>query len=56
MKIREGTKYIAKASKQAIIEFVFTAYMFGKIIEKLLEANQIIFKIISTADFSGRRV
>ena len=31
------------------------AYMFGKIIEELLEADRDIFKIISTAGFSGRR-
>lgn len=31
------------------------AYMFGKIIEELLEADRDIFKIISTAGFGGRR-
>ena len=31
------------------------AYMFGKIIEELLEADRDIFKIISTAGFAGRR-
>lgn len=31
------------------------AYMFGDIIEELLETDRDIFKIISTADFSGRR-
>lgn len=31
------------------------AYMFGKIIEELLKADRDIFKIISTAGFSGRR-
>ncbi|WP_297218490.1 hypothetical protein [uncultured Desulfovibrio sp.] len=31
------------------------AYMFGKIIEELLEANRDIFKIISAAGFNGRR-
>ncbi len=30
-------------------------YMFGKIIEELLEADRDIFKIISTAGFGGRR-
>ena len=31
------------------------AYMFGKIIEELLETDRDIFKIISTAGFSGRK-
>ena len=31
------------------------AYMFGKIIEELLETDRDIFKIISTAGFGGRR-
>lgn len=31
------------------------AYMFGNIIEELLEADRDIFKIISTAGFGGRR-
>lgn len=31
------------------------AYMFGKIIEELMEADRDIFKIISTAGFGGRR-
>lgn len=31
------------------------AYMFGKIIEELLEADRDLFKIISTAGFGGRR-
>ena len=31
------------------------AYMFGKIIEELLEIDRDIFKIISTAGFGGRR-
>ena len=31
------------------------AYMFGSIIEELLETDRDIFKIISTADFGGRR-
>ncbi len=31
------------------------AYMFGEIIEELLEADRDIFKIISTAGFGGRR-
>ncbi len=31
------------------------AYMFGSIIEELLEADRDIFKIISTAGFGGRR-
>ena len=31
------------------------AYMFGRIIEELLEADRDIFKIISTAGFGGRR-
>lgn len=31
------------------------AYMFGEIIEELLETDQDIFKIISTAGFGGRR-
>lgn len=31
------------------------AYMFGKIIEELLEADRDIFKIVSTAGFGGRR-
>lgn len=31
------------------------AYMFGKIIEELFEADRDIFKIISTAGFGGRR-
>lgn len=31
------------------------AYMFGKIIEELLEVDRDIFKIISTAGFGGRR-
>lgn len=31
------------------------AYMFGKIIEELLEADRDIFKIISTAGFGGRK-
>lgn len=31
------------------------AYMFGKIIEELLETNRDIFKIISTAGFDGAR-
>lgn len=31
------------------------AYMFGKIIEELLETDRDIFKIISTAGFVGRR-
>ena len=31
------------------------AYMFGKIIEELLEADRDIFNIISTAGFGGRR-
>lgn len=31
------------------------AYMFGKIIEELLDADRDIFKIISTAGFNGRR-
>lgn len=30
-------------------------YMFGKIIEELLETDRDIFKIISTAGFGGRR-
>lgn len=31
------------------------AYMFGKIVEELLETDRDIFKIISTAGFGGRR-
>lgn len=31
------------------------AYMFGKIIDELLEAERDIFKIVSTAGFNGRR-
>lgn len=31
------------------------AYMFGRIIEELLEADRDLFKIISTAGFGGRR-
>ena len=31
------------------------AYMFGKIIEELLESDRDIFKIVSTAGFGGRR-
>lgn len=31
------------------------AYMFGKIIEELLEVDRDIFKIVSTAGFDGRR-
>ena len=31
------------------------AYMFGKIIDELLEAERDIFKIVSTAGYNGRR-
>ena len=31
------------------------AYMFGKIIEELLEADTNIFKIVSTAGYGGRK-
>ncbi len=55
MDIRQGTQFIESGTKKAIIEFVFINYMFGNIIEELLEADIDIFKIIATAGFNGRR-